>query len=198
MSDDNPTLGDVFEAAFRKTLSGLRTWLPGEIRAYDAVGRRATVQIMAPDGWVDETGARQTSTPPPLTDVPVPPCGSGSTRVKFPIRVGDPCIVLFSSSCLTAYKATGRLLDHGDDRHHHESDAIAIPMPRITGNVEDDAMIEFTDDGLIRAGGDEPLVTRAEFLGHTHATAGAGTPSPPISGPPGSAVTFPGTPKLRG
>lgn len=199
MNDDDPTLGDLFEAAKRKALSGLRTWLPGEIRSYDADSRRATVQVMVPDGWIDEVGERQTSTLKPMTDVLVAPCGSGSTRVKFPIRPGDPCIVLFSSSCLTAYKATGRLLDPGDDRHHHEADALAIPMPRVVGAVENEAMIEFTDSGLIRAGGDEPLVTRAEFLSHGHPTAGTGPVSAPVTAAPaGSAVTFPGTPVLRG
>lgn len=199
MSDDSPTLGDVFDAAFRKALRGLRVAMPGEIRSYDASTRRATVQPMIPDGWIDEDGERQATTLRPLTDVPVAQTGSGSVRVKFPIRPGDPCWLIFSSSCLTAWKASGRLLDPGDDRHHHEADAIAIPIARVTGSPpEDDTMIEFTDDNLIRAGGDEPLVRRSEFLGHTHATAGTGTPSPPISGPPGSAATFPGTDKLRG
>lgn len=196
--DDNPTLADVLDAARDKALRGLRVALPGEIRSYDAETRRCSVQPMVPDGWVDEVGQRKTSTLKPLTDVPVAQTGSGSTRVKFPIRRGDPCWIMFSSSCLTAWKSSGRLLDPGDDRHHHEADAFVIPIARVVGDVEDDAMIEFTDDNLIKAGGDEPLVTRSEFLGHTHATAGTGTPSPPISGPPGSAVTFPGTSKLRG
>jgi len=45
-----------------------------------------------------------------------------------------------------------------------------------------------------------PLLTRAEFLRHGHATAGTGTPSPPIDVSPlvGSSVTFPGTSVLKG
>ncbi len=162
MSDDSPTLGDLFEGAFRKALGGLRTWLPGEIRAYDADLRRATVQVMVPDGWFDELGQRQTTTLQPLTDVPVAMTGSGSMRFRYPIRPGDPCIVLFSSSCLTAYKATGRLLDAKDDRHHHEADAIAIPMQRVVGDVEDESMIVFLEDGKILAGGSEDLALKKD------------------------------------
>lgn len=198
MSDDNPTLEDLLDAAIEAALRDVRVWLPGEIRSYDSGTRRAVIQVMIPDGWIDEAGQRQSTTLRPFTDIPAALTGSGSTRVKFPIKPGDPCLILFSSSCITAYKATGRLVDPKDDRHHHEADAFFVPMPRVVGPVEDDAMIEFTDDGLIKAGGDQPLVTQAEFLAHTHATAGTGTPSPPISGPSGSAVTFPGTPKLRG
>lgn len=47
------------------------------------------------------------------------------------------------------------------------------------------------DDG---AGGTEPLVTRSEFLGHTHLTAGTGAPTPPTkTATPGLETDFPGT-----
>lgn len=162
MSDDSPTLADVFEAAIDAALKDVRVWLPGEVRSYDAVSRRAIIQVMVPDGWIEEDGQRRTTTLKPMTDVPAALCGSGSTRVKFPIRPGDPCLVLFSSSCITAYKATGRLIDHGDDRHHHEADAFFVPMPRVVGEVEGDPMIEFTEDGEIHAGGDQDLALKQD------------------------------------
>lgn len=49
------------------------------------------------------------------------------------------------------------------------------------------------DDG---AGGSGPLVTNAQFLNHTHATAGTGTPSPPIAVSPAPALT--GTTVIQG
>jgi hypothetical protein len=201
MSDSlTPKLSEVLDAAIEGALEGVRVALPGRIEHYDKDTRRATVQLLVQDGHVDGDGERQTTTIAPLTDVPVMMHGSGTVRVKIPIRVGDPCWVLFASSSIAKVKTTdgATVIDPADDRHHHESDAVVIPIPSLAaGSADDDAMIEFTDDGLIKAGGDEPLVKRSEFLAHTHATAGTGTPSPPITGPAGSAATFPGTGKLR-
>lgn len=199
LNQTSTLLTELIDAALDDRQSGLRVALPGRIESYDKATRRATVQLLVQDGHVDGNGERQTTTVPPLTDVPVMFTGSNTVRIQFPIRPGDQCLVVFSSSSIAKWKSIGDVVDPDDDRHHHEADAIVIPGLFGGGNVDDDdAMIEFTDAGLIRAGGDEPLVTRSEFLAHTHATAGTGTPSPPISGPPGSAVTFPGTGKLRG
>lgn len=197
MSSNRVDLTEVLESAIQGFLDDVRVGLPGEIRSYDADSRRATVQLMVPDGWIDkDTGERRTTEHRPLVDVPVKQIGSGSIRVKIPIKPGDPCWVMFASSCIVAWKATGRLLDPKDDRRHHESDAYAMPIPRVVGDVEDDAMIEFTDDGKIHAGGSKALVTQEQFMNHTHATAGTGTPSPPIALAPSPALT--GTDVLKG
>lgn len=199
---DNQTsalLAELIDTALDDRQSGIRVALPGRIESYDRASRRATVQILVQDGHVDGDGERQITTIPPLTDVPVMFIGSNTVRIQFPIRPGDQCLVLFSSSSIAKWKSLGDIADPDDDRRHHVADAIAIPGLFGGGNPADDGvMIEFTDDGLINAGGTDPLVKRSEFLAHTHATAGTGTPSPPISGPPGSAATFPGTGKLRG
>lgn len=201
MNDDAPSLTDVLEAAIRGALLGARVSLPGRIEAYDSDTRRATVQPLVMDGSINEDGERKTIAIAPITDVPVAFMGSGAIRIKMPVRVGDPCWLTFSSSALARWKSTdGRtVVDPGDDRRHHAADAIAIPLVTVGDGVEDEVMIEFTDDGLIRAGGDEPLVTRKEFLGHTHATAPLGPPTPPqVIAPPASEQLFPGTKKLRG
>lgn len=196
-----PTLDEVLDAAIRGVLDDVRVALPGQIESYDAATRRASVQVLIMDGSDGEDGARRSRPIAVLTDVPVAGVGSGQIRIKLPVRAGDPCWLLFASSSIARLKAGARgVTDPGDDRHHHVADAIAIPWVVFDGeDAEADAMIEFTDDEKIRCGGDQPLVTRAEFLSHTHATAGTGTPSPPVLGAaPGSEVTFPGTGKLRG
>lgn len=202
MSQDAPTLGDVLQAAIDGAVGNVRTGLPGVIKSYDADKRRATCQVLVPDAVYDEKDARTTETIT-LTDVPVLALGAGTVRVKVPIKPGCPCWLMFSSSCIARLKATGRMevQDAGDDRRHHEADVVAMPIPTLAAAAaDDDAVIEFTDDGLIKAGGDEPLLTRAEFLRHGHATAGTGTPSPPIDVSPatGLPADFPGTPRLRG
>ena len=199
---DTPLLVEVLEAAIEGYVNDLRVCMAGRIEAYDANTRRATVQILVQDRFIGEDGELRQVTIPQLTDCPVLGIGSGTVRILYPIKPGSQCWVMFSSSSLARLKSssnTTAVTDPGDDRHHHEADAVVIPIPSLSASKSSDAtLIEFTDDGLIKAGGDDPLVKRSEFLAHTHATAGTGTPSPPISGPPGSAATFPGTPKLRG
>lgn len=195
---DVPTLSEVLDAAIRGVLDDVRVCLPGKITAYDASTRRATVQVLTMDAYTAEDGARTPSPIPPLTDVPVAHYGSGAIRIKVPVSAGDRCWLMFASSSIARLKAgASGAYDPGDDRHHSIADAVALPLV-VVGDDEADAMIEFTPTE-IRCGGTEPLVTRSEFLSHTHATAGTGAPSPPIVGAaPGSSATFPGTPKLRG
>lgn len=203
MSADTPSLGEVILAAIESAVGDIRTTLPGVILAYDPDTERGTVQALIPDGVFDEGDARTPVAIPTMSDVPVLGIGAGTLRIKVPIKKGCPCLLLFSSSCIARLKATGRIevADPGDDRRHHEADVFAMPVTGYSAAKHDDpdAMIEFTDTGLIRAGGDEPLVTRAEFLAHGHPTAGTGPASAPVVvTPAASAVTFPGTPKLRG
>lgn len=194
---DTPELSEIFDAAIDGTLAGVRTSLPGEVLAYDAVSNRATVRVQIPEAEVGESGERTTKVIT-IPDVPVAHLGWGSVRIKIPVRKGAQCKLSFASSCLASWKQDGRLTDPQDDRHHHDADVVCEPWMMV-GIEDDDAQIEFTDGGEIRAGGSEPLVTRAEFLAHGHPTAGTGAPSAPISvSPPGSSVTFPGTPRLRG
>lgn len=190
MNTSTPTLPEVLEAAIDAALTGARTSLPGQIQSYDSTTRRATVQMLIMEAHIDADGERIVEAIAPFTDIPVALSGSGSVRIKFPIAPGDLCWLLFSSSALAVFKSTGRLSDPGDDRHHHDADVIALPVVTIGGDVESDAMIEFTDTGLIRAGGDNPLVTKAEFDSHTHPAPGGAT------SPPTTPAT--GTPRLRG
>jgi hypothetical protein len=199
MSSKTPKLSEVLESAIGGWIDELQVASPGKILSYEGGDvRRANVQVQIKKTNVDGDGVKSSVTIT-IADVPVAHWGSGTMRIKVPVRAGDQCLLVFSSSSIAELKAgvTGPV-EPGSDRHHHIADAIAIPVVLFGRDIEDDAIIEFTESGTVEIGGSEPLVTRAEFLGHTHATAGTGTPSPPISGPPGSAATFPGTNKLRG
>lgn len=200
MSSKTPRLEEVLEAAIGGVLDDVRVALPGRIESYDADSRRATVQCLVMDRFVDEDGNLQAAPMAPWTDVPVALAGSGTVRIKFPIRAGDPCWVMFASSSIARCKAGDgtTVVDPGDDRHHHLADAFAIPIPTMAATGADDAaMIEFTDSGLIKAGGDEPLVTRSEFNAHTHTVATTGTAAAQ-TGTAAIPAPITGTPRLRG
>lgn len=164
MSTTTPTLGELLEAAIRGELDGVRVSLPGVIQVYDSDARRATVQVTVTEGVVGETNERREVALAPFTDVPVLLTGSGDVRIKFPIKRGDPCWLSFSSSSIARLKATDatKVTSTGDDRHHHEADAVAIPMPRWAGSVESAPMVEFTEDSKILAGGAASLALAAD------------------------------------
>jgi hypothetical protein len=200
VSDTKPTLASVLNRAIAGALDDVRVALPGRVVRYDAAKQRVDVQPLVKDGYENESGARVAERLPVVSDVPVIFPGSGLFRITFPVKEGDTVLLVFASSSLARWKATGSEVDPGDDRHHTLADAIAIPgLLAKPGTAAPTDAIEIHSTSEIRCGGTQPLVTREEFLKHTHATAGTGTPSPPIVGAvPGSALTFPGTTKLRG
>lgn len=188
-----PTLEDVVNKAVDGALARARVMLPGRIESYDSTTMRASVLPLVMDLLEAETGGLEGVPIPVLTDVPVKFPGSGGVRVKFPVSVGDVCELVFASSSIARLKVLGSAggpLHPGDPRHHALPDCVA--HLGLQFRAEDaDTLIEFTTDDKIRCGGDQPLVTRAEFMSHTHPD-----PSSGFTGTPVDVIT--GTPKLRG
>lgn len=154
-----PSLSTLLDLAFESRLAGLRVALPGRVTAYNKTTQRASVQVDIQDAYLDEDEQRRTESLPVLNDVPVLFQGAGGCRITFPVRVGDPVLVVFSSSSIARWKATrgggtGGPVDPGDDRHHHLADAVAIPglSADTPTDAPDDAMVLHAEDE-IRLGG---------------------------------------------
>lgn len=166
-SQTSALLTALIDTALDDRQSGLRVALPGRIGSYDKQTRRATVQLLVQDGHVDGDGERQTTTVPPLTDVPVMRIGSGIERFKFPMRSGDRCLVAFSSSSIAKLKSVDDVVDPDDDRHHHEADGIAIPGLFFGGTDPAGTFVEIDDQEILNLGGSpatEPVLLGATFL----------------------------------
>lgn len=176
--------------------------MPGVIVDYNPTKRTASVQPSILRARLGEDDQRIATPLPILLDVPVIMFGTAKVRVKLTLTKGDPVLLLFMGVSLDRWKKLGTGVDPGDDRRHDYNDAIAIPGCIDPAHASEDAVVlEFTSTE-IRAGGTEPLVTRAEFLGHGHPVIATGAVTP-TTGPVstltgGSALTFPGTPHLRG
>ena len=105
--------------------------------------------------------------------------------------IRDVVLLVFCSASLDKWLDRGGEVDPLSDRRHALSDAIAFTglQSRAT---DANPQIEFTASGEIHAGGSDELVTFAEFMRHTHVTAGTGSPvtPTPITGGPleGTAV----------
>ncbi len=211
IADDNdtPDMGElltaVAELAARRSLGG---WLPGRVESYDSATCRANVQVLILEPNETEAGGREMKRRPVIVDVPVGFAGAGGMRVKFPISKGDTVVLLFCARSTDRFKASGKEVDPDDDRHHDLSDAIALPFDlSIPKSKNAGAFIEFTSSNLIKCGGDEPLVTRAEFNAHTHFVETTGTAAAQVGAalavavvgtPPAGSGNVTGTAKLRG
>ncbi len=166
-SQTSALLTSLIDSALDDRQNGLRVALPGRIESYDRNTRRATVQLLVMDGYVDADGERQTTVIPPLTDVPVMRIGSGIERFKFPVNAGDRCLVSFSSSSIAKLKSVDDIVDPDDDRRHHEADGIAIPGLFFGGSDQPGTFVEIDDEDVLNLGGSpapHPLLLTNAFL----------------------------------
>ena len=127
MPRTSPTLADTLRAALDARLTRLRVALPGIVRTYDHARQRADVQPAVQDAVYDEGGVRVAETLPVVTEVPVVFQGGAGGGMTFPLSPGDEGLLLFSSSSLDRWLSRGGVVDPGDDRKHHLSDAVFLP-----------------------------------------------------------------------
>lgn len=177
-----PTLEELLTSAFDGMARGLRVASMGEVLAFDAATRTVRVRPLVMSTYDDETGERVTEEHAPINGVPVAYlCSGRGARVYFPLAPGDTVLLVFCDTSIDKFKIRGGLVDPVDTRHHHASDAIAIPCELDRGHAtSDDVAIEFTaaTGGEIHAGGTSSLVTKSEFASHTHLyTPGSGIPT---------------------
>lgn len=187
-----PLFAEALDAFVSSYTSRIRVALPASVQAYNAATQRCDVQPLIQDGYYDSTNTRIPERLPVITGVPVVFPGAGGFRVTFPVAVGDVVLLVFSSSSLDKWLAgNGAEVDPIDDRRHHITDAVAIPGLRAAplGTAAPSTMSMGKDGGPtievsatdVQIGGSNALVTQAQFLNHTHATAGTGPPTPPTA-----------------
>lgn len=192
------TLPDVLNKAIDGAMARLRVMMPGRIESYNADTQRATVTPLIMDLVEAENGELVEIQLKPLTDVPVVFPGSGGVRIKFPIRAGHGCELVFASSSIARWKFSNgdRPVNPGDQRHHSLPDVVA--HPGLQAQAEDaSTMIEFTDSEIL-AGGNTALVTKDEFNAHFHPVATTGTAAAQTGTAAPVVTPAIGTLKLRG
>lgn len=108
--------------AFGRMCVDLHTALPGVVVAYDSTANRAQVQPSA-DILLDDG----TSTPRAVVvDVPVWfPSGGGFT-ITWPIKDGDPVLLVYCERDISGFKQHRTAGPLPSDRMHTEADALAI------------------------------------------------------------------------
>lgn len=175
-------LATLLARAIDARLVEVFTGAVGRVVAYDSATGRADVQPIVRAEYRAEDGSRATEDFPVIPDVPVMFPGSGGTRVKFPISVGDEVWLAFAHSSTDKWKAglggsgPSRTIDPEDPRHHALSDVIAYPNAQATA-VDASPQIEFTDGGEVHVGGSSALALASALDGFMTALATAITAS---------------------
>lgn len=206
-----PTAAAAIRRAIDTRLREVNTAIPATVVAFDRANRTVTAQPLVKVAYTDESGVRQTEMLPAVTNCPVMyPCVAGR-GMTFPLRKGDPVLLMVSQASIDRWFARGGVVDPGDDRHHALSDAFAMPGGMSEPEALDEDAVHETATRIegdeIHAGGTEPLVTLAVFRDfvdtyyavhtHTGVTTGPGTSAVASVGAATGAL-FPGTSVLKG
>lgn len=194
----SPQLSDVFNTYIELALEDVHVSMPGRVLSYDKSSRRATVKpLVKRSRTVDDQLV--TEALKAIPDVPVVFPGLGPYGLSWPVNAGDTVLLVFASCSLERWlTGNGAEVDPQNPRRHKLGDAMAIPGLRAFGDPADDpahgnpdADLIIESDGNIVAGGNNRLVTKAEFDTHVHPDPASG-----LTGAPTVAAV--GTNKLRG
>lgn len=144
-----PSLAEIMRLAMDSRLLDLHVALPCRVEKYDAATQTVEVLPMVRRALTDTDGGTQNEDLPILPNVPVLFPRSANFSATWPISPGDFVLVIFCSSAIGTWRATGQLSDPVDLRRHDLSHAVAIP-----GVAPDGATIPTAADAaLLEVGG---------------------------------------------
>lgn len=141
--DQRELIGDQ-EEGFRSAIDGflLNTWtaLPGIVQAFYPARMTCDVQVSVKFQQLLSTAPEGSPNPVWITmsvipDVPVVFQGGGGFALTFTPKLGDECLVVFSSRCIDGWWEKGGVQLQPVLRHHSLSDGFCIIGPRSLPNV---------------------------------------------------------------
>lgn len=134
------SLQDALLAALTGWQADIWTALPATVQSFNATAMTCEVQPTIQVSFKSPVdGSITWKTIPLLTDCPVVfPSGGGAT-LTFPIAPGDEVLVVFSSRCIDAWWAYGKIQQQPALRMHNLSDGFVIPgiksKPNVIANI---------------------------------------------------------------
>ncbi len=146
-----PSLAGWLSKAMTERLTEMQTSGPAIVTAYDPVTQHCSAQPAVHDAYEDERGDRVAEAVPVISGIPVAFPRGGGFGMTFPLVPGDEVLLVFSRRCIDRWKTKGGVVDPGDDRLFHISDAMAIPggasLARALANPGADHMVIGQDAG---------------------------------------------------
>lgn len=201
MSNQTPGPETVLRRAISAALKQVRTCVPGQILSYDANTGQADVQPLVMESMPNADGTTTAKQRAIAPHCPVLFIGGGGSRLTFPVKNGDACLLLLADASLDRWSALGGLVDPQDDRHHHSTDGIAIVGLESSADFAPAhataTVLEGSDIRLGDASGGA-LATKADIDAlalwmrthlHLGVTTGGGTSGGPSTVPPGASGT---------
>lgn len=137
MADQEISLQETLQSAVEHHLENMNTAIPGFVirTINDLQTQQVDVQIAINFKGYDGTSQER----PPILNVPVVFPASSTSAITFPLRPGDPVLLIFSQRGLSAWKGSnGYASTPTDYRMHDVRDCFAIPGPFPVGRSPND------------------------------------------------------------
>lgn len=131
---ENPQIETAMARVLNALLAAVYAARPGEVKAYDATARTATIApllrevVETPDDVI-------TKDPALLQNVPVFFPGGGGYATTYPLAPGDQVLLIFCDAAIDQWWDSGALSDPIDLRKHDANDAIALAGLVPSGNA---------------------------------------------------------------
>lgn len=134
-ASDNPDQTEVLRLTNLAQQSRIWTALPGIVESYDAKTQRAEIKPSLA-GFRILTEGEEVEELSNIPNVPVVMPSGGGFFCSFPLKKGDPVVLVFACRDIGPWKAgEGQPVDAQDNRMHDLTDAFAFPGGRAEGNV---------------------------------------------------------------
>lgn len=126
MSNQSPRPETVLRRAIARALREASTAEPAVVESVDATTCTVDVQPLLMRVRQNERGEREVTRAPMVVGVPILFTGGGGSRLTFPVKRGDVCLLLVATRSIARWNAIGGEVDPEDNRSHHISDSIAL------------------------------------------------------------------------
>jgi hypothetical protein len=126
MSNQSPRPETVMRRAIARALREASTAEPALIESVDASACTVDAQPLLMRVRLNERGEREVTRAPMVTGAPILFLGGGGSRLTFPVKRGDVCLLLVATRSIARWNAIGGEVDPEDNRAHHISDSIAL------------------------------------------------------------------------
>lgn len=115
-----------FDSLKEELMFRMHCCMPCVVQAYDAEKQTVDCQPLVRERIIRETGQIQYVQYPLLINVPVVQYTFGSAKLRFPIKEGDECLVIFSDLAIDNWWIEGSIQNPVEQRRHDLSDGFAI------------------------------------------------------------------------
>lgn len=130
----------IYENIILETMFRTRCSIPCIVQSYNPEQNTVECQPAIREKLISEDATVSYSQIPLLLNVPVVFPGGSFFHLKFPIKQGDECLVVFSDLSIDNFWLNGNVQNPVESRRHDLSDGIAIPcnlsLPKVVSDPQ--------------------------------------------------------------